>query len=221
MISLDTFINNTKGKRIALPNGNQDGQCLSLVQQYLIQCYGIPFEARGHAKVFGKNLVKEGLAIQVASPEKGDLIVYAGSLSNGFYGHIAIFISENKMYDQNNTTHDNKRAGYSTILSGNKTYFRIIKKKTQWTAGDYKLLVAKAVRKSHDLGNNIQIVGLLKGAKPYCTTKGFFDKAHLKVGTECKIDSIYIDSENRVWGAFGKYWLVLCNKDGTPQVEKL
>ena len=101
-----------------------------------------------------------------------------------------------------------------------KKYYRIIQNE-KFVAGDYELLVSKAVRKTHDLGNNIQIVGLLKASKPYCVTKGFFDKAHLKVGTICKIDSIYLDNERRVWGQFGKYWIVLCNKDGTPQARKV
>ena len=92
--------------------------------------------------------------------------------------------------------------------------------KEVWKAGDYVLLYDKAVRKSHNLGNNIQIVGLMKQAKPYLTSNKFFDKAILKSGTTCKIDSIY-DENGRIWGAFGKYWIVLCNIDGTPQAKRL
>lgn len=216
MISLETFINDTKGKIIALPNGKQKGQCVSLVQQYLLQCYDIPIKTRGNAIDFGDSLVKEGYARKVDKAEYGDLIVF----ETGEFGHIGIYIDKNKMYDQNNGTHDSYKAGYSMIFNVYKRYYRIIKKE-EWTAGDYKLLVAKAVRKSHNLGNNIQIVGLMKQAKPYCTSNKFFDKAFLKVGSECKISSIYIDETSRVWGSFGKYWIVLQNQDGTPQATKI
>lgn len=218
-MNLYEFINKTNGTIQALPNGGQEGQCVSLVQQYLIQIFNIPFKARGNAKDFGSSLVKDELAIEVQVPSRGDLIVYSATLKNK-YGHIAIYIDKNQMYDQNNTTHDNLKCGYSTILKGSKKYYRIIQNE-KWTSGDYELLVSKAVRKTHDLGNNIQIVGLLKASKPFCVTKGFFDKAHLKVGSICKIDSIYLDNDRRVWGQFGKYWIVLCNKDGTPQARKV
>lgn len=212
-MTLREFIQDTQGKIIALPNGRQKGQCVSLVQQYLLQVYNIPFKARGHAKDFGKNLVKEGLAREVDKARYGDLVVF----QTGDYGHIGIIIDDKKMYDQNNGTHDDYKAGYSYIFNIDKKYYRI--KSNEWKVGDYKLLVAKAVRKTHNLGNNIQIVGLMKQAKPYCTSNKFFDKAFLKVGSECKISQIYIDETSRVWGAFGKYWIVLCNNDGTPQAE--
>jgi hypothetical protein len=220
-MNLYEFINKTIGTIQQLPNGGRPGQCVSLVQQYLIQCYDIPFKARGDAKDFGTSLVSDGLAIEVQVPAKGDLIVYSATIKNK-YGHVAIYVDKNKMYDQNNKTHDNLKSGYSTILKGSKKYYRIIQNE-KWTSGDYELLVAKAVRKTPNCDNNknIQIVGLLRSAKPYCTTKGFFDKAHLKVGTICKIDSIYLDSTRRVWGQFGQYWIVLCNKDGTPQARKV
>ena len=221
-MTLDNFINLTKGLKMALPNGNQKGQCVSLVQQYLIQVFDIPFKARGHAKDFGKSIVKEGLAIEVSDAIKGDIIVYEGTLANGFYGHVAIYIDKNKMYDQNNGTHDNYKAGYSTILKGNKKYYRIITSKASaWTKGDYELLKDKAVRKTHELKeSNIQKVGFMKKAKPYCTSTKFFDKAHIKKGTICQIDSIYYDNKGLIWGAFGQYWLVLYDKTG-PQARKV
>ena len=218
MINLKKFIDETKGTKVALPNGKLKGQCVSLIQQYLIQCFDIPFKARGNAKDFGKNLVKEGLAVQVNEPKVGDLIVYAGTLNN-IYGHIAIYIEKSKMYDQNNKTHDDLKAGYSTILSGNKTYFRI---KETYSPGDYKLLYSKAVRKSHNLGNNIVKVGELRPAtRKYCTKPNNLKAdAKLKAGSECKISEIY-NENGRIWGAFGQYWIVLCNIDGTPQSERI
>ena len=215
------FIDRTKGLKLALPNGNQKGQCVSLVQQYLIQVFNIPFKARGHAKDFGTSLVKEKLACEVFSPSCGDIIVYSGTKANSGYGHIAIYIDKNKMYDQNNETHDNYKAGYSKILSGAKKYYRILTKTTEWTKGDYELLESKAVRKTHELTNNIQLVGKMKSARPYCTSINPLAKAHIKKGTICKIDKIYYGIEGCVWGAFGQYWLVLCDLKGIPQARKV
>lgn len=218
MISLETFINDTKGKIIALPNGKQKGQCVSLVQQYLLECYDIPVKTRGNAIDFGDSLVKEGYARKVDKAEYGDLIVF----ETGEYGHIGIYIDKNKMYDQNNGTHDSYKAGYSMIFNVYKRYYRIIKKE-EWTAGDYELLFSKAVRKTPNCDNdkNIQIVGLLKAFKPYCVEKGYFQKAHLKAGTEVLIDSIYLDKERRVWGKSDKYYICLCNKKGEAQARRV
>ena len=108
----------------------------------------------------------------------------------------------------------------SKCKSPYKELLKFYDDKEVWKAGDYVLLYEKAVRKSHNLGNNIQIVGLMKAAKPYLTSQKFFDKAILKSGTVCKIDSIY-DENGRIWGAFGKYWIVLCNIDGTPQAKRV
>lgn len=231
MISLQEFINNTKGKKIALPNGRCPGQCVSLVQQYLIQCYDIPFKARGDAKDFGNTLVKQGLAIQVKNPELGDLIVYEGTKENDYCGHIAIYISKNKMYDQNNKTHDNLAAGYSTILRGNKTYFRIITRISEWIPGKYQLTKSKSVRKSHNLGlNEYKVKELTKPGEDWTkkelnmlVSQRPNDKAKFNEGVILDIVQIY-NENGRIWGKYGKYgsdWVVLCNIDGTPQSKKI
>lgn len=231
MISLQTFINNTKGKKIALPNGKHPGQCVSLIQQYLLQCYDIPVKTRGNAKDFGKNLVKEGLAIQVTTPEMADLIVYEGTKDNDYCGHIAIYISKNKMYDQNNGTHDNLCAGYSIILKGTKTYFRIIKRISEWIPGKYKLLENKSVRKYHSLGLNEYRVkellapgeGWTKDELKLLVSQKPNDKAKFNRYVILEIVEIY-NENGRIWGKYGKYgsdWVVLCNINGKPQAEKL
>ena len=52
-ISLEKFIERTKGTRVDVPwksDGHLKGQCVSLVQQYLLQCLEQPSKPRGNAK---------------------------------------------------------------------------------------------------------------------------------------------------------------------------
>ena len=222
-MNLSDFILETKGKQIALPNGEQLGQCVSLLQQYLIQVFNIPFKARGHAKDFGKSLVNENLAYKVKKPTRGDIIVYSGSKNNDFYGHVAIFIDENLMYDQNNSTHDDIKSGYSKILAGTKTYFRI---KTSNKIGRYILLIAKAIRTDHKLGNKYIVKVKDVMYDPYkkyemLTSKNDKDDAYISYNQIVNITEIYIDETSRVWGKLKNCWIVLVNKDGSIQAEYL
>lgn len=217
-MTLSEFITKTKGTKQALPNGNQLGQCVSLIQQYLIQVYNIPFKARGHAKNFGKNIVKEGLAKEVTTPVYGDIIVYNGSISNLFYGHIAIYIDDNYMYDQNNGTHDKYKAGYSKHLSGTRRYYRI---NTKYKTGKYKLRISKAIRSEHKLGEQyiLRVKDIMLSKRELLTSTKLGDYAYYKVSTELDIKEIYIDNMNRVWGRTINTWVVLVNADGSPQAE--
>ena len=219
-MTLSEFIKNTKGKKIALPNGNQKGQCVSLIQQYLKDCYNIPIKTRGHAKNFGESLVKEGLAKRVNEAVYGDIIVYNGSMSNLWYGHVAIYIDENYMYDQNNSTHDNKRCGYSRHLSGTRRYYRI---NTNYKTGKYKLRISKAIRSEHKLGEQyiLRVKDIMLTKRDLLTSTKLGDHAYYKVSTVLDVKEIYIDNVNRVWGRTINTWVVLVNADGTPQAEYL
>ncbi len=96
--SLDQFIKDTQGKSIGVPwNKALDGECVSLIQQYGVQCFGLPMRVRGHAKAYGNTLIKEGVAKAVKSPQRGDIQVYDGT-----YGHVSIYIDNKTIYDQNN-----------------------------------------------------------------------------------------------------------------------
>lgn len=118
-ISLEKFIEKTKGTRVDVPwvnkPSNLKGQCVSLIQTYIQDCLEQPAKARGHAKTWRTSYVNEGLGTIVTEPRKGDLLVY-DERQGGGYGHIAIYLDKNRMYDQNNSTHDNGCAGYSTIF---------------------------------------------------------------------------------------------------------
>lgn len=93
---------------------------------------------------------------------------------------------------------------------------------TEFTPGKYKLLVSKAIRTSHELTDNIVKVGkCMSSVRPHLTSTNPNDKARYKIGTIVNITQVYTDKENRVWGKLQNCWIVLCNKDGTPQAEKV
>lgn len=116
-ISLEKFIERTKGTRVDVPwksDGHLNGECVSLIQQYLPQCLEQPAKPRGNARDWAKTYVNEGLGTITDKPRKGDLIVFPNE-ANG-YGHIAIFV-DGRIYDQNNLRHDNGCAGYCAMFS--------------------------------------------------------------------------------------------------------
>lgn len=115
MISLNSFVNKYKGTQVGVPWGYR-GQCVSLVQRYLNECLGYDMHPRGNAKDWVSRLQTEGIAKPVNGlPKAGDIIVY-GSNYGGGYGHIAVALSSNQMFDQNNSAHDNGRAGTYKIF---------------------------------------------------------------------------------------------------------
>lgn len=118
-ISLEKFIENTKGTQVDVPwvsDGHLKGQCVSLIQQYISQCLEQPAKARGNAKDWIQSYVNERLGATVSDQKTGDLIVFPNEA--GGYGHIAIYV-DGKLYDQNNLRHDKGLAGYGDIFNWN------------------------------------------------------------------------------------------------------
>lgn len=116
-ISLEKFIENTKGTQVDVPWKSKNklkGECVSLIQQYISQCLEQPAKARGHATDWIQSYVNEGLGHTVSDQKTGDIIVFPNEA--GGYGHIAIYV-DGKLYDQNNARHDNRLAGYGNIFS--------------------------------------------------------------------------------------------------------
>ena len=123
-ISLEKFIENTKGTKVDVPwetDGHLKGQCVSLIQQYIVQCLEQPAKPRGNAKDWINTYVAEGLGSITDKPRKGDIIVFPHE-ANG-YGHIAIFV-DGRIYDQNNLRHDNGYAGYCAMFSNDYVALR-------------------------------------------------------------------------------------------------
>lgn len=107
------------------PNYKYKGQCVSLIQQYLYQVFGMQFKARGNAKDWAYN-IPDGftkLSSNVAL-KKGDILVY-GSNYGGGYGHIGLIDVNGKYYDQNGIKRlaigyrDNPFSGYICVLRPN------------------------------------------------------------------------------------------------------
>ena len=98
--------------------GTYKGQCVSLVQQYLYQCYGIPYKPRGNAASF---VPPEFVRVR-GGLQPGDIVRYAGASWNGGFGHIGLIDVNGKFLDQNGTKRlavayrDQPFAGYSAIF---------------------------------------------------------------------------------------------------------
>ena len=92
-----------------------------------------------------------------------------------------------------------------------------------WTTGTYKILVAKTIRTSCSLieGNRVRVKDCTPATKKVLTSTKPNDIAMIKVGARVSINRIYTDKTNRIWGRYGNCWIVICNKDGTPQAEKI
>lgn len=85
--------------RVANPQvGTYSGQCVSLIQQYLWQVFGVPYAARGNAKDF----VAPGFTRMPANTQllPGDVVRY-GSNYGGGYGHIGLIDDNGQWLDQN------------------------------------------------------------------------------------------------------------------------
>jgi hypothetical protein len=105
MITFDEFIKKYDGKTVANPNGSYPGQCVSLCQMYLKDCFGQPFKARGNGNAYAGNLISSGLAtkVSVKSVKKGDIISYPAGHDgcDPQYGHVAIYYDKNHVFQQN------------------------------------------------------------------------------------------------------------------------
>ncbi|MDR2082336.1 MAG: C40 family peptidase [Candidatus Ancillula trichonymphae] len=83
------------------PDESLDGQCVTLIKAFLAECCeGVanPYAARGNALDFGSVLVAQGYAAQVSNLQPGDILVYDVGTP---YGHIALYIDDNRLFEEN------------------------------------------------------------------------------------------------------------------------
>lgn len=109
MISLKEFINQTKGKVVGFTDTTKlKGECVTLIQEYIRQCYDIPFKTRGNAKDWINTC--SDIATITTKPKYGDIIVWGANATSSGYGHVAIYIDGKQYYDQ----FKGKSANYAT-----------------------------------------------------------------------------------------------------------
>lgn len=148
---------------------------------------------------YGSVKVKKGDKVT-----KGQVIGYMGATGRATGAHLHFEVRNNK-----------------DVRIDPTPYINAALPSTNWTTGKYKLLVSKAIRTSHELIDNIVKVGrCMDSVKVNLTSKNSSDQAYYKVGTIVDITEVYVDSTSRVWGKLQNCWIVLCNKDGTPQATK-
>lgn len=155
---------------------------------------------------------------EVKTPEKGDVAIWE-------YGHIAIFdhkTGSTKYYFSQNPN----PAKVMKITTGGVHYFR--KKGTVPTpvkyaivaGGTYKLLYAKALRKTPSLTNNI-----VNAAYVDKNTKKILVKqtgnAMIKAGTEITCMKISKEKNGRTWGSYGNCWICLKDASGKMNVKRI
>jgi hypothetical protein len=90
-----TFVN--------LPDRSLDGQCVTLIKAFLAECcdnISEPYSARGNAIDYGFTLNEQGYTDSVYSNIllPGDILVYH---TNSQYGHIALYIGNNQIFEEN------------------------------------------------------------------------------------------------------------------------
>lgn len=98
---MDTFKNwAVQESSVGTPVGTYIGECVSLIQQYLSRVFGIPFQARGHAKDWATNANVLSHFDKVNTPQAGDIGVSGATPSNP-YAHIWIYLTPNLILEQN------------------------------------------------------------------------------------------------------------------------
>lgn len=201
----------------------------------------IEYQLVCNAENFIEKAKSYGLKISQKPTLGGIMVWQKGATLNGSdgAGHVAIverIDNANQIYTSesgynssafwNSTrTNNNGRWGQSSAYTFRGCIVNPAVKeeeKPKFTTGKYKLTVSKAIRTSHELTNNIVKVGKCFAAvRKNLTSTNPNNDAYYRVGTVVDITEIYVDETTRIWGKLQNCWIVLCNKDGTPQAVKM
>lgn len=154
------------------------------------------------------------------------------------YSHAGIYLGNGEVFECT-TTWNAKKCIISKIDSKGNRFYNGVKAKpwtyhgklkyieyidtpkvdNKYTIGNYKLLYDKCIRKTPSITNNI-----VKAQNCTAITKKVLKnqtgRAIIKAGKTIYINNVIIVN-NRVWGAYGNCWIVLANKDNTPQAIKV
>ena len=99
---------------------------------------------------------------------------------------------------------------------------KYIEDKKEFDVGDYTLLYDKDLRINHSLINtSIKVKNCDTFTRQFLTSNKLNDTAKMRKNTAFKVRDIYKEKNGRIWGYWYKYWIVICNQDGTPQAKKI
>lgn len=121
-----------------------------------------------------------------------------------------------------------KKAGYNSrkwIAHGKLKFIEYEKQPqpiNEWSDGDYRVLIPKTLRKSMSLipSNRVRVKEVDAGTKKILTSTRPNDIAMFKVGAEIKLSKSCIKGGLR-WMQYGNVYIVVQNKDGSKQVERI
>lgn len=199
-----------KGRHLAY----LDGQCVSMVKRYIGTMAKVKdwYKARGHAKDFGDNLVRDGLAKKVSSPKRGDLAVW--KKDGGGYGHVGVVLSGSRVFEGNVglAGTKSKMVGrlrvYATRIDPLNANWRV-GKPTFYRLKGYKEKVAKKKKPSIKTGVRIKAKGTARvsvnklNVRSSPSAKGK-PVATYKKGQKFNYDS-YIIKNGYVWLSYLSY----------------
>ena len=150
---------------------------------------------------------------------------------SGMHLHFGLYINDKNIYGNSTVDPFNYLEVYKNQVVNNDSkimqkYLGQIKyyeDKEVWTKGKYELIVSKAIRYDRKLGRKyiVEVGECKRSVRPYLTSSNPKAKAFYKVGTIVKITEIYKESNGRIWGKLENCYIVLVNKNGIKQANKV
>lgn len=193
-------------------------------------CY--PIKSLGASCSYAKNYYKKQKRY-FTSPKKGDQVFFK-------VGHTGIVynVDNNYIYTvEGNTSNSSEvvanggcvakkkyRIGSSSISGYGRPDYKIEETSNSTNEEEcyayYKFVEEKAIRREPKLEDNIKLVKEISSAlKKGLTSSNPNALAKVKKGCQLTILKKYTDEAGRIWGQNYDGWLVIVNRDGTPQAN--
>lgn len=193
-------------------------------------CY--PKKSLGASCSYAKNYYKKQ-GRYFTSPKKGDQVFFG-------VGHTGLVyaVDSNYIYTvEGNTTNSSEvvpnggcvakkkyKIGSSSISGYGRPDYKIEETSNPTNEEEcyayYKFIEEKAIRREPKLEDNIKLVKEISSAlKKGLTSRNPNALAKVKKGCQLTILKKYTDETGRIWGQNYDGWLVIVNKDGTPQAN--
>lgn len=193
-------------------------------------CY--PIKSLGASCSYAKNYYKKQKRY-FTSPKKGDQVFFK-------VGHTGIVynVDNNYIYTvEGNTSNSSEvvanggcvakkkyRIGSSSISGYGRPDYKAEENNSSTNEEEcyayYKFVEEKAIRREPKLEDNIKLVKEISSAlKKGLTSSNPNALAKVKKGCQLTILKKYTDETGRIWGQNYDGWLVIVNRDGTPQAN--